>query len=131
MSIFASSLKSKSHLLIAIWQISGSPHNGATSIDFVSETICGNPSKLLELLKVGPDTWASVALPILIKSCGVKENSPISDKSKSKCLSEENIIRRLDELINYKFIDNLKNKKIVDVDVDVDHQAGAGRKKPT
>ena len=45
--------------------------------------ICGNEFKSVDVLKRLPATWASVARPILIKSWGVNENSPISDRSTS------------------------------------------------
>ena len=82
-STFASSLKSKSNLFTAIWQTVGSPHNGDTSINLVKLIIWGKELKSVDDLNLLPATWASLASPILIKSCGVNENSPMSDKSTS------------------------------------------------
>ena len=83
MSTLASSLKSKSTRFIAISHNSGSPQRGDTSTLLFKLMICGKEFKSVDVLKRFPPTWASVARPILIKSCGVNENSPISDKSTS------------------------------------------------
>ena len=81
--ILALAVKSKSDLVIPNKQISGSPHNGATSIILFKEIICGNSFKLVDVLKLDPLIWDSTAKPAAIKSCGDNEKHPISDKSTS------------------------------------------------
>ena len=83
MSTFESSLKSKSKRLMAMSQISGSPQSGEISNCLTELIICGNELKSVDVLNLLPATCPSVARPILIKSCGVNENSPMSDKSTS------------------------------------------------
>ena len=82
--MFKPSVKSKSVLVIPNEHKSGCPHKGSISIVLLIETICGNSFKLVDDLNLVPATCASVALPILTKSCGERENSPMSDKSTSK-----------------------------------------------
>ena len=75
--------KSKSTLVIPTSHISSWPQNELTSISFISFTIWGNDDKSLESLNNWPLNCDFTPLPILIKSDGLNENSPILDKSKS------------------------------------------------
>ena len=81
-SILASSLKSKSTRLTAAKHWFGSPQNGEISTVLSKTTIWGRVSKSTEELNLSPPTCSGVALPILIKSWGVNENSPMSLRSK-------------------------------------------------
>ena len=81
--IFRLAVKSKSDLVIPNKQISGSPHNGDTSIILFKLTICGNSFKFVDFLNLDPSTCESTAIPISNKSCGDNEKQPISDKSTS------------------------------------------------
>ena len=83
MLIFRFAVKSKSDLVIPNKQISGSPHNGDTSIILFKLTICGNSFKFVDVLNLEPLTCDSTATPMSIKSCGDNEKQPISDKSTS------------------------------------------------
>ena len=74
-------VKSKSTLVIPIWQRSSLPQNGLTLTIYVKVLIWGNSLRLDEDLNFDPFTCVSVANPCWIKSCGDNEKHPMSDKS--------------------------------------------------
>ena len=77
------SLKSKSTLVIPTSQTSPVPQNEETEILLLWLTICGNDDKSTELLNWLPSNCFGLPRFILIKSVGLNEKQPISDKSKS------------------------------------------------